>query len=167
MCSGLHCTNQAATAYSHRMHRTHRSLGVYGPPTDCTEAHRCFLLRSPPTDDTDAHRYFLLRYPSTDATDAHRILGHPVCAIVGGCGIPAIPTHPPRGCSGPHCTNHSKRLPCIPCILWDNAPPNHLCTSVQSVGEYLAPEVFCNLWEDCNVGARLLCWCSRDCCTPL
>ena len=150
MCSGLHCTNQAATAYSHRMHRTHRSLGVYGPPTDCTEAHRCFLLRSPPTDDTDAHRYFLLRYPPTDATDAHRILGHPVCAIVGGCGIPAIPTHPPRGCSGPHCTNHSKRLPCIPCIpciLWDNAPPNHLCTSaicgriscarsfLQSVGE--------------------------------
>ena len=37
-------------------------------------------------------------------------------------------------------------------------PPN-LCTSVQSVGEYLAPEVFCILWRivmlvhDCFVGA--------------
>ena len=48
------------------------------------------------------------------------------------------------------------------CVL----PPN-LCTSVQSVGEYLAPEVFCILWENCNVGARLLCWYSRDCCPPL
>jgi hypothetical protein len=166
VCSGLHCTNQAATAYSHRMHRTHRSLGVYGPPTDCTEAHRCFLLRSPPTDDTDAHRYFLLRYPPTDATDAHRILGHPVCAIVGGCGIPAILTPLPGGAVVPTAPTTARDFRAFRAFCGITRPLT-ICAHPQSVGEYLAPEVFCNLWEDCNVGARLLCWCSRDCCTPL
>ena len=52
-CSGLHCTNQAATASSHRIRRIHRNL----------------LLRYPPTDFTDAHRYFLLRYFPTDCTE--------------------------------------------------------------------------------------------------
>ena len=47
------CTNQAATAPSHRIRRTHRNL----------------LLRYPPTDGTDAHRYFLLRYSPTDCTE--------------------------------------------------------------------------------------------------
>ena len=52
-CSGLHCTNKAATASSHRIRRTHRNL----------------LLKYPPTDGTDAHRYFLLRYFPTDCTE--------------------------------------------------------------------------------------------------
>ena len=52
-CSGLHCTNKAATASSHRIHRIHRNL----------------LLKYPPTDVTDAHRYFLLRYFPTDCTE--------------------------------------------------------------------------------------------------
>ena len=47
------CTNQATTASSHRIRRTHRNL----------------LLRYPPTDVTDAHRYFLLRYSPTDCTE--------------------------------------------------------------------------------------------------
>ena len=52
-CSGLHCTNQAVTASSHRIHRTHRHLLLRYPPTDCTDAHRYFLLRYFPTDCTE------------------------------------------------------------------------------------------------------------------
>ena len=33
-CSGLHCTNQAATASSHRIHRTHRHLLLRYPPPE-------------------------------------------------------------------------------------------------------------------------------------
>ena len=68
-CSGLHCTNKAATASSHRIHRIHRNLLLKYPPTDVTDTHRYFLLRYPPTDVTDAHRYFLLRYFPTDCTE--------------------------------------------------------------------------------------------------
>ena len=68
-CSGLHCTNKAATASSHRIHRIHRNLLLKYPPTDVTDTHRYFLLRYPPTDVTDAHRYFLLRYSPTDCTE--------------------------------------------------------------------------------------------------
>ena len=36
-CSGLHCTNQAAIASSHRIHRTHRNLLQKCTPTEFTE----------------------------------------------------------------------------------------------------------------------------------
>ena len=47
-CSGLHCTNQAATASSHRIRRTHRNLLLRYPPTDGTDAHRILV---PPSLD--------------------------------------------------------------------------------------------------------------------
>ena len=39
------------------------------------------------------------------------------------------------------------------CVLWENTHPNLLCV----------PWI---PWEDYNVGARVLGWCSGDRCTP-
>ena len=58
-CSGLHCTNQAATASSHRIRRTHRNLLLRYPPTDGTDAHRILV----PPVWTIVGGYGILPYP--------------------------------------------------------------------------------------------------------
>ena len=121
--------------------------------------------------------------PPTDFTDAHRWLG----CVGFSYGI-----HSKLGCvrdcvgtAGCHTLLQNfcvdlchlweallcKKILCVPCVLWENtvcfvgaaetaAPPELASVggsslqedsvrSVRSVGEY-----------------RLLCWCSRDCCTP-
>ena len=91
------CTNQATTASSHRIRRTHRNLLLRYPPTDVTDAHRLGGYGIPaipthppnylPTEPTESTEVYDARYSPTDCTDVHRL---------GGYGIPAIPTQTPN-----------------------------------------------------------------------
>ena len=143
------CTNQAATASSHRIHRTHRSLLLKCTPTEFTEfscRRELLCILRVPWDNTTQPKHLCTSVPS-----------------VGGLFRAAIPTLPSRGCSCLSCTNQaaiasshrihrthrSLLLKCTPteftefscrgellCILrvpWDNTTqPKHLC----------------HLWED-------------------
>ena len=91
---------------------TEISGGEY-PPTDFTEYTEASGVEEPPTDFTEYTEASGGEEPPTDFTDAHRWLG-----CVGFCGKIVWWL---RGYG---------RMP---------YPPN-LCISVQSVGEYLAPE---------------------------
>ena len=72
------CTNQATTASSHRIRRTHRNLLLRYPPTDVTDAHRLGGYGIPaipthppnylPTEPTESTEVYDARYSPTDCT---------------------------------------------------------------------------------------------------
>ena len=117
------CTNQATTASSHRIRRTHRNLLLRYPPTDVTDAHRLGGYGIPaiptqplnylPTEATEPTEVSDARYYPTDCTDVHRL---------GGYGILPYPRR------------HQTIFPQKP------TQPNHLWASVLSVGGSSPPE---------------------------
>ena len=146
------CTNQAAIASSHRIHRTHRSLLLKCTPTEFTE----FSCRG--------EFLCILRVP-WDNTTQPKHLCHLCHLWEDYLGLP----HPPRGCSCLSCTNRAAiasshrihrthrslllkctsteftefscrgELLCILRVPWDNTTqPKHLCASVPSVGGLLS-----------------------------
>ena len=154
------CTNQAATASSHRIHRTHRSLLLKCIPTEFTE----FSCRG--------ELLCILRVP-WDNTTQPKHLCHLCYLWEDYLGLPHAPTQgvqlsqlhqPSKKCTNRaatasshriHRTHRSLLLKCTPtkftefscrgellCILrvpWDNTTqPKHLWASVPSVGGLLS-----------------------------
>ena len=97
-CSPLHqqskkCTNRAATASSHRIHRTHRSLLLKCTPTEFTEfSCRGEFLRilRVPWDNTTQPKHLWASVPSVGGLLRAATRTHP-----GGAAVSAAPTEQP------------------------------------------------------------------------
>ena len=133
---------------------------------------------NPPTEFTEFTEVSGARYSPTDFTDAHRFLGcvlpPNLCtnrAIVGGYGIPAIPTPPSAipptefteftevsgvGYSPTDFTDFHRWLGCViggVGMAGMPYPPN-LCASVPICGRLSLPE--CSVCSACSVGTLSL-----------
>ena len=135
-------------------HRTHSKFIYASPPTEFTEFTEASGGGYSPTDCTEYTEASGGEEPPTDFTDAHGFLGcvlppnlctsvQSVGVFVGGYGIPAIPTQP---------TNY---LPTEFTEHTETTGGEEKSVYICEIRGRLLPE-----------GAYLLCWCSRDCCTP-
>ena len=132
------CTNQAAIASSHRIHRTHRSLLLKCTSTEFTEfscrGGLLCILRVP-WDSTTQPKHLCASVPSVGGLFRAATRTHP-----GGAAVSAAPTklplHLPTEFTEFSCRGE---LLCILRVPWDNTTqPKHLWASVPSVGGLLS-----------------------------
>ena len=97
-------------------------IGSFDTPSTKREVHQpsnhCILPQNSPNSQKPLAEIF-----SHGLHRTRRILVHPVCAIVGGYGIPTIPTQPPNY------------------FPTEATEPNHLWASAKSVGGSSTPEI--------------------------
>mgnify|MGYP007039076087 FL=1 len=114
-------------------HRTHSKFVCASPPTELTEFTEASGGEEPPTDFTDVHRFFF----SASRFCVFCVFRGRIVMLVPDCFVGAAETA---------------------------APPKDFCENLCNLWEALICQkvlwVLCNLWEDCNVGARLLGWCT-------